>query len=92
MVVNPVHTDYCDQARNDTTVAVQGLCCIVTVLQVKKPDLTVNAIERCARGERKVANVESIDYRLIPICIRVLSFRQDKETRKDSRVAHYLKD
>lgn len=77
---------------NDTTLTVHGLCCIVTVLQVKKPDLTVNAIERCTREERKVVSVESIDYPLIPICIRVLSFRQGKETRKDSGAGRHLKD
>jgi hypothetical protein len=49
---------------NDITVAVHGLCCIVTVLQVKKPDLTVNTIERCAREQRKVANVQSIVFGL----------------------------
>lgn len=77
---------------NDATVAVHGSCCIVTVLQVKKPDPTVSATERCKREERKVANVGSIDYRLIPICIRMLSFRQDKETRKDSGARRHLKD
>jgi hypothetical protein len=29
---------------NDATVAVHGSCCIVTVLQVKKPDPTVSAL------------------------------------------------
>ncbi len=52
---------------NKTTVAYDGLCCTVTVIQVEKPDLTVNSIEPCTftREERKVANVVCIDYRHI---------------------------
>jgi hypothetical protein len=52
---------------NEATVAYDGLCYTVNIIQMEKPDLTVNTIEpcTCTRQERKASNIECIDCRLI---------------------------
>jgi hypothetical protein len=68
---------------SDTTVALDASCCTVTVLQVKKPDLTASAIER---REQKEPRAKVLIIGLLPTCLRILSFRQDMETRKGFRI------